>query len=111
MEPLENGATYDDINKTWSTTFPNYTISGISTCNETSGTWGTVYSGNPNDIKQETSGGNCWCRMTSPARSAWVFYATFPLETDCYGRCAYYCGSSIVEALTFRYNMFGSVGN
>jgi hypothetical protein len=58
------GYTRDEATKTWTTTFPNYTVSGIATCNSTSGTYARAYPEYNFDNNHASSEGvYCWCRM------------------------------------------------
>ena len=114
LDPSVDGTnnTYDGTNATWSVTFPNYTISGIASCNSLSGTENKAYPEYNNQITQgETSGANCWCRMTSPVRSAWVFYYTSSSASDCAAFCANLCGADVRSDASFRGGIFGSAGN
>ena len=97
---------------TWSVTFPDYTVSGIASCNSLNGTYATAYPEYNNQITQgETSGAECWCRMTSPVRSAWVFSITGSSASDCAAGCADYCGRRVLSDTSFRGGTFGSAGN
>ena len=103
-------------NATWSVTFANNanggTVSGISSCNSLSGTRGQAYPEYNNQITQgETSGAYCWCRMTSPVRSAWVFGSTYSSASACAPNCAYDCGYYVRDNASFRGGFFDSAGN
>ena len=101
---------YDRENATWSVPFPNYTISGISSCNSIDGgTVGTAHA-EYNFEQGETAGVNCWCRMMTPVRSAWVFRYTFPLASDCNAGCASNCGSNFLSSRIFRTPFFRTAG-
>ena len=106
--------TYSATNATWSVEFPYGIVSGVASCNSIEGTWATAYSGDQNNITTgyQTGQMNCWCRMLSPVRSAWVINNTFGLASDCASSCAYYCGSSVRSSgANFRRAVFGSAGN
>ena len=110
----ENGMTYNAENKTWSVVFSYGTVSGIATCNSTSGTYATAYPEYNFDNDHASSEGVfCWCRMTSPVRSAWVFTIPdhFGTSGECKLGCAGYCGYYFDGAPTFRGGVFGSAGN
>ena len=96
---------------TWSVTFPNYTISGIASCNNIDGKWATAYP-EYNDVftPGQTTGPNCWCRMLKPVRSAWVFYDTFSSASECATKCASYCGNYVRFGTSFRSGLFSSAG-
>lgn len=54
---------------------------------------------------------NCWCKMTSPAVSRWVFSNQSPLASGCARSCAYQCASSVRYNASFRSAMFGSLSD
>ena len=109
-----NGNTYNITAATWDVVFPYGTISGVASCNSFSGQWGTAY---PEYNNQITTGYQeeqvkCWCRMTSPARSAWVFYSgSYTSDSQCMSSCANNCGSAVRTGASFRVAMYGSAGN
>jgi hypothetical protein len=78
---------------------------GDRRCSKTSGTYATQ--GNPSS----TSGEYCWCRLTSPAASAWVFLSTINNSTDdCLYYCAYKCGREVMYYPDFRSVLFNAIG-
>ena len=110
----ENGNTSNQEDATWTTTFPYGTISGIASCNDIFGTgYGKPYSGNQNNITAGYQDGqsNCWCRMTSPVRSAWVFRTTYESASNCATDCASICGYVVRVSASYRRGIFGSAGN
>jgi hypothetical protein len=113
LDPSIEGTEYtrNEATKTWTTTFPNYTISGIATCNSTGGTFATAYPQYNFDDNHVTSTGvYCWCKMTSPVRSAWVYNYEHSSASLCYSNCAYYCGRSVRSDSHYRGGVFGSAG-
>ncbi len=94
--------------------FPYGTLWGISTCAETPGTQnmaidelrdsnGRLVTGG------ENSGSHCWCKMTHPAASNWVYFADF--ATTCHIFCASTCYSAFKSGdSAFRASIFESVG-
>ena len=110
LDPSEDGGSYYDAGAaTWTSTFSYGTVSGIASCNSIEGTSVTAYSGNQNDITQGYQNGqvNCWCRMTSPIRSAWMNAGKREsCAAQCVTGCAYYMGRS-----DFRTIMYGTAGN
>ena len=95
----------------WTTTFPYGTISGIATCNNISGVWGTAYSGSNDDIKQGTEGVHCWCRMLTPVRSSWVSRFTNNTALECASSCTNDCSAGGIDNINFRNGLFGTAGN
>ena len=94
---------------TWSTTFSYGTVSGIATCNTTSGSFGVAYP--QYDFDQGVTGQYCWCKMLRPARSAWVYNNDRGSASDCGTYCAYDCGYNVRYSVGFRRGVFGSAGN
>ena len=114
LDPSVEGENYtkDEATKTWTTTFSYGTVSGIATCNSTSGTYATAYPEYNFDNNHESSEGvYCWCRMTSPVRSAWVYRSVSSSASECASYCAYYCVDYVQTSSNFRIGMFGSAGN
>ena len=113
LDPSIDGTGYtkDEAAKTWTATFPNYTVSGIATCNSTSGTYAKAYPEYNFDNNHASSEGvYCWCRMTYPIRSAWVFSTQRTDALECEERCATSCGYLTSAVLDFRRSVYGSVG-
>ena len=118
LDPSVDGtnSSYVPADATWTVTFPDYTVSGIVSCDSPNG--GTFASAHPEYNNQITQGYhdgglNCWCRMTSPVRSAWVFSDHDNVADDCTRLCAYRCARNIKENtyINFRRAMFNSAGN
>ncbi len=110
LDPSTNGTnhTYNATDMAWTANFDYGDLSGIAVCNGTSASLGTV---SQTDFETGTTGVNCWCRMLSPARSAWVGYAPTSSATVCATECARYCAYSCCNYNTFRVPMLGSVTN
>jgi len=106
------GSTFDEQSATWSVTFSYGTISGIASCNSLSGIVGTAYPQYNNQITQgyQQNQLHCWCRITSPVRSAWVFENPYPSPSDCAVYCVRYCGIRVRDYIDFRRVFFGSAG-
>ena len=105
---------YNTQNKTWTVTFTNGSVvSGIASCNDISGTYAQPYSGNQNNITAgyQTDQLQCWCRMTTPVRSAWVFLNTRTSTSECVSACARFCGMGFRDGATFRAGFFTTAGN
>ena len=99
--------TYDNSTGTWTANLDYGDVSGISTCNSTSGSWATAYP--QYNFEQGTSGAQCWCKMTGPARSAWVYRDEHGSASDCAAHCAHYCAGNVRDSAAIRTGMFGSV--
>lgn len=101
----------------WSTVFPYGTVWGIATCLDVKGT-GSVAAGadfRAGDgelvVGGERKGEHCWCQMTHPAVSRWVFQGTFDSVGACGSNCAIYCGIFVRNSALFRSGVFGSLGS
>ena len=111
----------------WWTEFSYGRIYGEATClSEAEGgkasSMGTTTNSNgeklsqdiPAGLKNKDADGNdrgyCWCRMTHPAYSRWVFnYSSYSAST-CASDCARNCGNSARDYAALRGGLFGSVG-
>ena len=123
LDPAVGGTGYKQnaAEMVWSTTFSYGTIYGEATC--LSATDGTpsentmgVYTNSRGEmlprgdtLAQRLDGGYCWCRMTHPASSRWVF-GTSDSASNCASGCAYYCGYNARSNAALRSGLFGSVG-
>ncbi|MCQ2582257.1 MAG: hypothetical protein MJ170_04805 [Alphaproteobacteria bacterium] len=109
IDPTIAGTTYthDAGAMTWKTVFPYGNVSGVAVCNDTSGSFAV----SSTTEQVETGGKMCWCKMTHPAASNWVFGAAYSSSSDCAGDCANNCGGSIRGHSAFRSGVFSSVGN
>ena len=52
----------------------------------------------------------CWCKMTHPFSSRWVFSRAYASASDCVSDCARYCGTNVQINAALRGGVFGSVG-
>ena len=116
-------ATYSGSGVTteWTTTFSYGQIRGIAAClssnysqsmggyvaqlsdtNPTTGETARVVGG-------ETNGLHCWCKMTHPAVSLWVFHYSYSSADGCAWACANDCGNNVRYYSSMRGGLFGSV--
>ena len=123
LDPAVGGSSYKSnaSEMTWAAVFSYGTIYGEATClSDADGTPSEntmgVYTNSkgemlPNDdtFVQRKDGGHCWCRMTHPASSRWVFYSSSS-ASNCASACAYNCGYSAQRYAALRGGLFGSVG-
>ncbi len=131
--PLDSnvGGSYNGSNgaeHTWWTIFSYGRIYGLSTClsaaegGTPSGGMGSYTNIDGNMLPQDEAlagrtgqdpDGNdrvyCWCKMTHPASSRWVFNNSRSASA-CASTCADYCGGSAQNYATLRSGLFGSVG-
>ncbi len=94
-------------NKTWSATFPNYTITGNAACNDISGTTGTANTALYTVAADE--GVHCWCEMQQPISSYWVYLKSYSDKSACASGCASDCGAAIQSNATYRTNVLDAV--
>ena len=114
------GNKYNAAEMVWSTTFPYGTIYGEATClSDADGTPSEntmgVYTNSKgemlplrNEFSGQRNGGKCWCRMTHPASSRWVFNSSSS-ASDCASNCANGCGYNAQYNAAMRSGLFGSV--
>ena len=85
-------------------------IRGISQCASTSGS-----SAGQTATSLEISGGTddkyCWCKMTSPAVSSWVFSDDNGSASYCANDCAADCARDAGGSASFRSGLFGSLSD
>ncbi len=111
LDPSINGTGYksDANTMTWNTTFPYGTIYGVAACLSVNGGSSGTVNTDLNAGGGEKEGGYCWCKMTHPAASRWVFNHSFS-ASNCASLCAYYCASHAPSNAALRSGLFGSVG-
>ena len=85
-------------------------ISGIGICSSTEGA--SEYATATELDRSSTANDNkhCWCRITSPAVSRWVFIYSRMSAGECAHGCAHYCASRF-QAAAFRSVLFGSLSD
>ena len=98
---------YDDTSNTWTATFSYGIVSGVATCNSTQGTNSIAYP--QYNFDTGTTGANCWCRMLTPARSAWV-HESESSSYNCSNNCAYNCGHFFHTDVYFRIAIITTAG-
>ena len=117
LDPSVAGTTYtyDNALGRWDTTFPYGHVIGISACINTSGSYGVAKSqlkdGENDVVGGEVTGPRCWCKMTHPAVSLWVFSGSSSSTSVCASSCAGRCGNFVLSNSAFRAGLFGSVAN
>ena len=123
-----SGSGNNRVEHTWWTNFSYGRIYGVSTClsaaegGKPSGSQG-VYTNDKGQMlpQDETLAGRtgqdpdgndreyCWCKMTHPAYSRWVFNVSYSAST-CASMCTDICGSYVHNVAALRSGLFGSVG-
>ena len=122
----------------WITRFADFDVRGASVCSNITPpdsmkydqspegdpryNWGYIAS-DSNDIStlesqwtSQTGGGTlssnefyCWCKLTLPAASPWVFYGTYDSASVCALDCAHNCAGLVRTRAWFRGAVFGGV--
>ena len=119
----------DAIEWTWFSTFSYGRVSGEATCLSAAeglgrtGAMGAYYgTGEYSSTFIDTVKGlqdydadgaerrYCWCKMTHPAVSRWVFYYDGGSASNCASNCADGCGNGVRRRADLRSGVFGSVG-
>ena len=68
-------------NESFQCRYPKVTkIKGVATCNTVKGEYGKAT--NKSFKSNETTGFNCWCKMTYPEQSKWVFLGAFDIRSN-----------------------------
>lgn len=122
----------------WITRFADFDVRGASVCSNITPPDSMKYDQSPegdpyyhsgyiasdsNDIStlesqwtSQTGGGtlasdeyHCWCKLTSPAASSWVFDYSSDDSAGCALNCANFCAGSVRSNARFRGAVFGSV--
>ncbi len=118
LDPVINGTAnsfHRDLFE-WSTTFSYGTVWGIATCVDTSGAPNTAVEELRDSNGEIATGGErtgryCWCQLSHPAKSRWVFRNADSSVADCGWNCAFICGYYVRHYSAFRAGLFGSLGN
>ena len=130
----DNTQTFKRDEFTWRVNFEYGTILGEATClseaegGKPSGSAGVMtnvdgemlshdipkgYKGtspaNADNPELSTERGHCWCRMTHPASSRWVFQSPTN-AAGCSLNCANYCATYASNYASWRSAMFNSIG-
>ena len=86
-------------------------ISGIGICSSTSGS-STGQTATELDTSFTVDDNKyCWCKMTSPAVSRWVFSLSFPSAGHCVRDCSWYCAGRVRLNAVLRSALFGSMSD
>ena len=118
LDPVINGTanSHNTDLFEWSATFSYGTVWGIATCVDTSGAQNTAVEELRDSNGEIATGGErtgryCWCQLSHPAKSRWVFPYAYSSVADCRSYCAFNCGHSVRYYSAFRAGLFGSLGN
>ena len=86
-------------------------ISGIGICSSTEGASRHATATELDMSSTVDENLNCWCKMTSPAVSRWVFLVSYTPADVCAMQCASTCASAVRNSAAFRSAMFGSLSD
>lgn len=118
LDPVINGTahSYNTDLFEWSATFSYGTVWGIATCVDTSGTSNTAVEELRDSNGEIATGGErtgkyCWCQLSHPAKSRWVFRSAYSSVAVCRSNCANYCAHNVRSNSAFRTGVLGSLGN
>ena len=86
-------------------------ITGISACSSTSGN--TVGKTSERISTSSTTNNNkyCWCKMTSPVVSQWVFNNMEASNGGCIYSCSYNCAKYAQNNASFRNGLFSNLSD
>ena len=131
LEAANNGLSsgYNNNEFTWWVDFDFGRIYGYSTCLSAdeglgrTGTMGAYYGTgeyanafinvDPGLTGTDANGNErkyCWCKMTHPASSRWVFSYAHASASHCVSHCASYCGNHVRILAAMRGGVYRSVG-
>ena len=91
-------------------------FAGMSYCSEISGTYaaqgdpGTSGTHAFHDDSAASGDHYCWCAITSPALSGWVFQDGYSTAANCSRNCANCCASGAAHDSGFRSALFWAIG-
>lgn len=85
-----------------------FSIMGVAGCSSQNGNRGDI---SDSITTSSTSDNNkyCWCKMTAPAESVWVFGDESPSAGICAFNCAYDCAHLVQGYANFWYAMFSNI--
>lgn len=103
----------------WCVKFQNYTIKGIAACSDVTGKYNLgdiasdqnkVNSDYTNIATSDPKGVNCYCKITNPKASKWVFSWAYSAPSSCADQCPSICGTRVHDNdYGFRGAVFGAV--
>ena len=105
------GRNVADWTSTCTTNGVSTPISGIGICSSTSGSSAGQTATELDTSSTSDDNKYCWCKMTSPAVSRWVFYSSLLSAGVCARNCAYNCALSVRNIAALRSALFGSLSD
>lgn len=92
----------------WSLSCNDVPLKGIGVCVSTEGNDGDTLE-NLDTVDAADANTHCWCQMTSPALSRFVFRGTYVSASSCSQACPYQCTSSVLYVAAFRALLFSNL--
>ena len=89
----------------WGVEFNGYTVTGISTCSTSQGNLNNLKKVNQKAVENSytsQSGKWCYCKMTSPNESNWIFQYEHENAPKCKEQCAGFCAVAVRFDSDFR---------
>ena len=86
-------------------------ISGIGICSSTEGAAPFATATELDTSVASDDNKHCWCKMTSPVVSRWVFLGSDTSAGNCARNCAYSCAGNAQHTVPFRSALFGSLSD
>ncbi len=98
----------------WNVTFAWGRVYGVSACLSANygATLDEITDNGAIVVGGELNGGTCYCRMTHPAASRWVFRNSIGSASRCASDCALDCGTyglAPAKYVDFRRSVFGAI--
>ena len=89
---------------------PSVPVLGIGVCSNREGSDADT-SAALNTSEDVTTHTHCWCRMTSPAVSNWVYYGQLNSGSECATRCSDLCRGVAMQYQSFRSAIFSNLSD
>lgn len=104
------GTSYNNDAHTWKVKFTYGVVMGISTCLDLVGLQQGEVNSQIRSPGGENTGQNCWCKMTHPMNSWWVYNdSIYSYSRLCENYCAARCADSLKNTDSFREVVFTSL--
>ena len=87
------------------------TVVGVTACSATQGTSVGQVSETLETDSAPSANKYCWCKMTSPVVSQWVYSGNGSSEADCITGCGQFCVSAMQSKSAFRAGIVSNLSN
>ena len=95
----------------WSVTCNSLPVQGVAFCGDQNGVSLGATSDNITTIATSNANLYCWCKMTSPAVSRWVFVGSTGGSDYCANTCAAQCANFARSNAIFRSALFSNLSD